>query len=329
MEPKNWPNCVWKMDTRRQERRGINAVANIIETDWQCGWQEYDSHNDDGVDGVIIMRRGNTRPVDTGGIVFAQVKCGESYRREQRQHPESICVSLGTEYLRKHMLLWRKMSGPAVLVYVDDPASRANPRCWWVRLTEDCIAPTNSGIVLIPKAQRFGHHAKGPFLQLCGSRNSDQQLPEIRMSSDDLLPVSFGGELTLRQSAWQYYKKWRDENPRLHPNLDRVIVNRVGWKHITRRGRSIHRIVNSCLLLPVARQMIETGLPVTFLGRAKRHTSEDCERIVDYLGIRASVVFPHRQSSIVQVVLMRERLYQPHARTKVWFYSVYERRRGT
>lgn len=317
------------MDTKRQARLGINTVSSIVETNWQCGWQEFDSHNDDGVDGAILMRRGSIRPVDTGGVVFAQVKCGESYVRKQKQHPDSICLALGADYVTSHIPRWKRLPGPTVLIFVNDPASRKNALSWWVQLRPESIAPTNSGIILIPKSQRFGHHAKGPFQKLCGHQAQDNELPKIQMSVDELLPMSLGDGPPLRHSAWKFYKRWREEKDRTHPSLGKVLVNRVGWKHLTRPGRSLHRIINSCLLLPVAMKMVELGLPTSYLGRGKQRTTTSSSRVVDYLGIRASVSFPHRQSSVVQVVLKRERLLIPHVRTKVWFYSVFERRRGT
>ena len=151
------------MHTTRQARLGINTVSTIVETNWQCGWQEFDSHNDDGIDGAILMRRGSVRPVDTGGVVFAQVKCGESYSQTQKQYPESICIALGAEYVESHMPRWLRLPGPAVLIYVNDPTSPNKSMSWWGQLTQGSVSPTNSGNILIPKSQRFGHHSKGPF----------------------------------------------------------------------------------------------------------------------------------------------------------------------
>lgn len=51
------------------------------------------------------------------------------------------------------------------------------------------------------------------------------------------------------------------------------------------------------------------------------------------MGLRGIVSFPYRHQSVVQVVLKRNRLVSPsdarRERQKIWFYSVYELRRGT
>lgn len=56
-----------KGDTRPQDRTGINEVRRVVETHWKCCWQDMDATNDNGVDGIVLMRRGS---IETGGIVF-------------------------------------------------------------------------------------------------------------------------------------------------------------------------------------------------------------------------------------------------------------------
>lgn len=121
------------MDNRTKERIGINAVSRIVEIEWNSGWQEYAAHNDEGIDGIILMRRGTKSPSDTGGIVFVQVKCGgNGYRNDQVQYPDKICLALGQEYIEKHMSRWRGVPGPVILIFVDDTLDRKLPPAWWV-----------------------------------------------------------------------------------------------------------------------------------------------------------------------------------------------------
>jgi len=322
-------------NNRVKERIGINRVTNIVEVFWESGWQDYDSQNDDAIDGIILMRRGSKSPTDTGGVVFVQVKCGgNGYRRDQQQFPDHICLNLGKEYLDSHFPRWDKVPGPAILVFVDDTVCRANPPAWWVNLRSDCRSPTNEGVLLIPKKQRFGHHAKGDFHKLCGAGPQDRLLPTVRLNKEDLLTIGLGKNESLRNDAWSFYKQWRDsQDDCVHDKLGEILVNRVGWKHITRIGRSHERIINSWMLLPAARQMIIQNASTAYLGHARVLDLPAGEKkIVDYLGLRAKVVFPHRHHSVVQVVLKRQRVVNKNdlekESQKIWFYSVYEPRRG-
>lgn len=272
------------MDTRRQNRRGINHVEKVVCTQWSCGWQEYSSANDDGVDGLILMRRGSEPARDTGGVVFAQVKCGRSYVSTQNQHPESLCVSLGSKYLHSHLPRWRRLPGPSVLIFVDDPDAREEPSSWWVNLRSDCISPTNDGILLIPLVQRFAHHTKGAFQKLCGASPVDKALRDVQLHTEDLMPMILGR--SLRHDAWEFYKAWRSERS-VHAEIGPILVNRVGWKHVNRITRNPNRIVNSWMLLPAARKIILDGVPPTYLGNSSTQTTEFGTNITDYLGLRA------------------------------------------
>ncbi|WKJ90202.1 DUF4365 domain-containing protein [Methylomonas montana] len=322
---------------RVKERIGINAVSRTVEVAWESGWQEYDAANDDAIDGVILLRKGRINPADTGGLVFVQVKCGgNGYRQDQQQYPNHLCIALGAGYIAKHRERWHRVPGPAVLIFVDDTKDKMNPPAWWVDLRDPTsYSPTNAGIILIPKSQRFAHHTKGTFHRLCGTGTHDRRLESYILTREETVLPRLGKSESLRADAWAFYKAWRDDlNARENPALGRVLVNRVGWKHITRHGRLPERIVQSWLLLGAAKKLVLCSTDVYNLGHAKRITYEDGNSVTeDYLGLRATVTFPYRHHSVVQVVLKRSRLVAPvhnwQEREKIWFYSVYELRRGT
>lgn len=321
---------------RVKERTGINAVSRTVEVDWESGWQEYGAQNDDAIDGVILMRRGSKKPSDTGGVVFVQVKCGgNGYRKDQTKHPSHIGVALGEAYITQHQPRWMKTPGPTVLIFVDDTVDRHTPPAWWVDLkSEGSYSNTNKGLILIPKEQRFAHHTKSAFHKLCGSGPADRQLEEIRLERVDSVIPRLGRSESLRDDAWAYYKEWRnDVQSRTNPTLGRVFVNRVGWKHMTRPGRLPERIVQSWLLLGAAKTMVARCAEVFNLGHANVLALPDGKtHVIDYLGLRARLVFPYRHHAVLQVVLRRSRLVSPEnfklERHKIWFYSVYELRRG-
>lgn len=185
---------------RTKGRIGINRVATIVENLWDCGWQEYDAQNDDAIDGAILIRRGRIDPRDTGGMVFVQVKCGgDGYRQDQVQYPDHIGVQLGGAYILKHRPRWNKVPGPAILIFVDDTISLECPPAWWVDLRDvNSYSPTNAGMILIPKTQKFAHHSKGDFRRLCGTGPSDRRLEKIELKRQDSFIPKLGRNESLR-----------------------------------------------------------------------------------------------------------------------------------
>ena len=317
----------------QKEAVGIRVVATFVREPWACGWQEYEARNDNGVDGVVIMRKGQR---ETGGLVFVQVKCGgNGYRQDQQQHPDKVGVSLGSGYLRKHKNRWKSVNGPCVIVFVDDAVDRKNPPAWWADLkSEDTYSKTNSGLLLIPKGQRFGSHTKGDFHRLCGSGPIDKTLPVITAERADLIIPA--ANQTMQQAARGFYKQWSiDAYASLtgNPCIGPVLVNRVGWRHITGQSRLRERQFQSLTLLGIAKRMVNELDDVEMLGRASVEALSGGDRkITDHLGLRTNVIFPHRHQAVIQVVFRRERVISTSAsappQQKVWFLSVYELRRG-
>lgn len=317
-------------NTRTQGRMGVIKVSEIVEVRWECGWQEYNAVNDDAIDGIILMRRGSKRPVDTGGIVFVQVKCGNGYLSEQKQYPGSLCINVNAKYIQDHRPRWKKMLGPVVMIFVDNKGN-----AWWADLNKDSTySPTNKGVILIDKKQKFSSHSKSEFHKLCGSGVDDRALVKISMNRSECMLPRLGANESLRNDAWSFYKNWRDtKGESINPKLGLIFINRSGWKHITRPGRLPERIVQSWMLLGAAKKIVRQCENVFNLGHASvKHFPDGNICVSDYLGLRAMVSFPFRHESVIQVVLRRSRLLTPldpkGGRVKVWFHSVYELRRN-
>lgn len=243
---------------RVKERIGINHVSTMVETKWESGWQEYSSSNDDAIDGAILLRRGSKAPRDTGGIVFAQVKCGgNGYRQDQVQYPNHIGIALGAPYVAAHRDRWKRVPGPCVLIFVDETGGGL-PQAWWADLRDDSTySPSNAGMLLVPRAQRFGPHSKGDFNKLCGTLPRDREIESLTLHRGDDVKPRLGSAESLRNDAWDFYKRWRGAaGPVENPTLGAVLVNRTGWKHLTRRGRRTERIVQSWLLLGAAKAIV-------------------------------------------------------------------------
>ena len=315
---------------KQKEAVGVRVVSQFIREPWGCGWQELEARNDNAIDGIAIMCKSSK---ETGGLVFIQVKCGgNGYRQDQQQHPDKVCIQLGAKYIDEHKTRWNKTCGPCVIVFVDDAIDKISPPSWWANLKDSATySTTNKGMLLIPKSQKFGEHTKGEFHKLCGSGPIDKSLPLVKTSIHDLVIPDYKN--TMKNTAREFYVRWSKESfPTDNPTLGQVLVNRVGWRHITNSSRRKERIFQSLCLLGVAKKLIETISDIDMLGRANvKQTGDGCTKITDHLGIRANTVFPHRHQSVIQVVLRRVRLICPTdglAYQKVWFLSVYELRRG-
>lgn len=321
---------------RKNEEIGHRVVREIIREKWHSLFQEFDQQNDEGIDGIIHLRIRNT---DTGGIVFVQIKCGESYKRITKKRPDYIAVNLGKKYIDLHRERWNKKDQPVILVYVD-PSNKKCPKAFWADLKSDLsYTNDNKNIILIPKIQTFNDHSKGDLLNLTGTKSLKKALQIIDMSRQDVSIFNLSD--SIKKQARTYYKNWSisDISERTNPVLGEIIINRIGWRHITRTGRKPERIIQSWLLLSAAKKIITTVDGSYRLGRASKkeylqYTDDNsgaCFKLNDYIGLRAKVNFPHRDSAIVQVVLRRMRVFSEKKPdilfSRTWFYSVYEKRK--
>ena len=315
--------------TRKQEAIGLRVSTQVVRELWDSKWQDVDQINDDGIDGIIqISKKGR----DIGAVVFVHIKSGGGYRRDAVKRPHHIGVNVGREYIESHRPRWRRLPGPAVLIYVDPRGERHNPPAWWTDLnSDDAYTDDNKGLVLVPKSQRFGAHSKGDFIRLCGAGPSDRNLPVLRIGSRSIIGRHLSE--TLKSQARSFYQAWANApaRERTNPSLGEIEISRVGWRHIGRKGRKPGKIIQSWRLLGAAKEMIQNIDQWHRLGHVQTQESEDGRlQVHDYVGLRARVVFPNRHESVVQVVLRRKREIDTstnQTNTRIWFYSVYELRR--
>ncbi|MFP5436447.1 MAG: DUF4365 domain-containing protein [Bacteroidia bacterium] len=310
-------------DTRPQNATGMSEADIIVQGKSGHGWQPFSAINDNGVDALIIYRKNG---VDTGEIMFAQVKCGtgNGYFKTTKKRPSQFGIHLGEDYINIHRPRWDKLPGPIILIYVDFHTRKS----WWTDLRNDLsYTNENKSLILIPKSQRFGKHSFGEFKNLKGRIFVSKDIPEIEMCDNELEYLKFNK--SIKDSAAKFYKHWSNSaaNERNHPELGEIIVSRVGWRHITRLDRKQNRIINSLSLLSVAKRII--------LSTSKCYTvkNDEIKRIdgeiycTDYLALRCNVKFTFRQKALIQVILKRKRKLDSENNlitSKIWFYSVYE-----
>lgn len=310
-------------DTRPQDATGMNEAGIIVQGKAGHGWQPFSAINDNGVDSMIIYRK---EGIDTGEIMFAQVKCGtgNGYMKITKNRPSHFGVQVGEDYIKSHRPKWNKLPGPIILIYVDFYSRKA----WWTDLRDDTSYTTsNKSIILVPKSQRFGKHSFGEFKQLKGRLFISKEIPEIEMSNNHFEYLKLNK--SVKDSAQEFYKKWcvSPISERTHPELGEIIVSRTGWRHITRSDRKQNRMVNSLSLLSVAKEIILSTEKCYQIRNLETRIVNSQLVVTDYLAIKCNVKFPFRQKGLIQVILKRKRKLDSNKNTigsRIWFYSVYE-----
>ncbi|WP_168502707.1 DUF4365 domain-containing protein [Anabaena sp. UHCC 0187] len=314
------------VDSTIQDYRGVSHVHTIVRVDWHSKWEEIDRLNDDAIDGLIFLKRGR-KP--TSAIVAVQIKCGPGYRKDAKIRPNYVGVQVGKSYIEDHRPRWNALPFPVVLIYVDPSENPKEPDAWWTDLrSPESYTDANQNIILLPQIQKFGPHSKGDFFKLCGPKvNYENFYNKLSLKPNDLKLGSFSE--SLKSIARKYYSDWGKSSAanRTNPDLGEVIVNRVGWRHITRRERQSLAISQSLQLLPVASRIIQEVTPAKTL-RAWSEKLVDGKRVFDDLiRLEARVYFPHRQSTVVRVVLQRRRTFcdlTGVGESRIWFLSVFE-----
>ncbi|WP_425421764.1 DUF4365 domain-containing protein [Phaeodactylibacter xiamenensis] len=315
-----------KNDTRPQNARGIAEVNDIVQARMKMGWQEISQINDNGIDGIIIDRK---KGIDTGTNYYVQVKCGDSYYYETFNRPKHFGVKVGEEYILSHRERWNKIQGPVILVYVDFETRKS----WWTNLkSKNSYCPElNKQIILVPKNQRFGEHSVGALRKLRGYYDLDRKLDVIKLEKSDLIVNSISK--SIKQSAKEYYRHWAlmPEVERTNPALGEINISRVGWRHITERGRGLDNMLQSWQLLGVAKKIIQCNEKPFQIRKPDLSKVGDLRVLHDYLSLRSRVIFPNRQESVVQVIIKRLRRINEYSGSfdyTNWFYSVHEPRKG-
>ena len=135
------------------EASGIGHSALIIRTWWKCRFQELEARNDNGIDGMIFIKK-NT--IVTGEIIHVQVKGGSGYKIEYKtDYKDYIGINLGEEYINTHRPRWNLLNEPVILIFVDDQKSLEQyPDTWWIDLkSDDSYSKTAKGVILIHKTK--------------------------------------------------------------------------------------------------------------------------------------------------------------------------------
>lgn len=320
----------------KNEATGIRVVGQFVQEFWECGWQPYDQRNDEGIDGIILMRE---KGCDLGISINVQVKCGPKYISSINDKEIRISVDddLG---LSSHIEYWRRQSLPTVLIYVNPCKpqrdkngkivkdkngkivwleNRLGSQAWWVNVNDENLKPEKTKtLIRLDKKNRFGEHSKGDFLKLIKPLLSTSHLTNIKLNreSKNLL-----NSPNLRVEARKFYQNWKNGNDVYCKAISEYLrVSRMGWRHILLSRRGKERRVISLKLLGVAKQMIEEVDSCYLLTQIE---TSDC--LEQKYGLRAVIQENNREESVIQVILLRM-MNKKTQKSKWWFYSVHYRR---
>jgi Domain of unknown function (DUF4365) len=326
-------NCYQMRYRTKNEATGMRVVSQFVQEFWECGWQPLDARNDQGIDGIIFMKKKGT---DLGVRINVQVKCGAKYISSIKE--DEIRISIDDAFgLRKHIEYWKTQLEPAILVFVNPSRpkrdkngnickdkegnifwieNRLKSKAWWVNLKDDfLLAEGYKTIIKIPFKNQFGEHSKGDFLRLIKPQLNDSLLPPIvpNEASKKLLY-----SINLKKEARDFYKNW--DNPNCEAIKQKIRIARTGWRHIVLSRRGRERRINSLKLLGIAKQIIETVDRYYLLSQ-----KENDFGLEQKIGIRAMLKDKYQPDSVVQVVLLR-RMSKISKVSKWWFYSIHYRR---
>ncbi|BAO91069.1 DUF4365 domain-containing protein [Caballeronia cordobensis] len=323
-------------------------VGSVFST-WGWSWNAVDQADDDGLDGIVFMRKkevNELKPGDkrswkhafTGGAISVQVKSGASYIDSQTEDQFEISIS----NFQAKRDIWQKSPIPVALVYVEAVSQgRVCTRGWWA----DLRSPTSyssKGTIIVKRRNRFqpGLECRRPFARLADGQIKRQNLPTIDMSIKSALPGKLNAmSRGLKHAAWEFYHQWKELGA-TNPVIGDIIVNRTGWSHMTRVGRPVSRIETSFRLLPAAAQIVETVKEWRVLrrGRTNREFANGTWAAYEYLGLSAMIKLPSDAPFEAMVILKRETIFSETntdsaenetIRTvmisrKTWFYSIYK-----
>ncbi|NKL05604.1 DUF4365 domain-containing protein [Rhizobium leguminosarum bv. viciae] len=289
---------------QRQGQLGVNAVERVVLQEWASRWQSVDAHNDDGVDGLIFLERSGNL---TGQIIYVQVKCHQIVPVDNRirvQLPKTQGEKPTDPWRR-----WERLIGAAILVHVD-PATLDSH---WIDLQG---LPSSQEAVDVPLAQKFDRDARHTIAKLCGTLHRDVVAKKVQTTASDFPHLRSCDHI--QPASRQFYRELREI--RIGDSDYQVIFTREGWRHITRPKRPELTRFQSFVLLGVIRPLLAAMSP----SDLKMQPTPHVKTLDEYFILKALVVFPFRQASVVKIVLHRAPTDEPnHFR----FHTIYEPRR--
>ena len=299
---------------------GLRMVKLYVEEFFNWGFQQIDQQNDDGLDGIIIVR--DRKGEDMGVRIHCQIKCGPSYLKGRPNKQLSIQPYSSKESLTRHLDMYSKMVEPTILIYINPGDYKKDgryengmtPPCWWIRL--DDYVHDGSSVIKINQASRFGEHSKGDLLRIVKPLMKNwNNFPQLSLNDQDR---KLWYSTNLKVDAKEYYQTKSYVDMLCGDKSIRVFITRIGWRHINKLSRGRERIHNSLKLLSVALRAIEEPERVLFL-KEKSTGTKQCREVFYAIRVRLKI-----QNDIKKVQVVLRRWINPQKnKDNLWFYSVH------
>lgn len=286
---------------------GVNVVERIVIDELLWRWQSLDQHNDDGLDGLILVEDGKGEL--TGQIIFAQVKCWSM----RRPRSGILKLNVNPKKLEVRARRWRRVAGASIIIWVDPK----NKEAFWADLQNLSTIADKS--VIVSMNDRFSVKSANRLRHLAGTQGADNLLPLLSATHNDVQHIH--PTKSLKVCSKEFFKDIGAVNSH-DRRIGPVHFSRVGWKHVTRPERPVSRVVQSLQLLRIAKRIVEEMPEAQLLRRIGGPDNP-----AEIYSLTARVAFPHRDAAVVRVIVLRQLVSPTNPTPKSWFYSVYERRR--
>ncbi|STB42738.1 DUF4365 domain-containing protein [Clostridium perfringens] len=308
-----------KQHRTESEIKCINKVKEVVSEYFRGEFIEFPQRIDNGFDGVIVWRE-NGNVID---VIYVQCKGGQSY------FPKNISSkfrvqNMTKENVKKHKKVWESVIGPAIMVITN-----SQKKAWWIDLKSKDSYDDEGEVLYCNPNNLFKSSAKKDISNLIKKQIDKNSIPNLHVYNNKL--PNFLVNKSLKEVSRNMYKELGKEKiTSLCKDLDKKIeFTRVGWRHITRKKRNKERVIQSLILLPLARDIIEKATEFEKIdAEYKKDKKSGNKVIVDKLVIKAQCSFHYRFPAIIKVVLLRKREITSNGiEERIWFYSIYEARR--
>ncbi len=292
-------------------RHGANYIRTVVETGWRAILQDFQGTNDRGLDGVILDTHNGAMTSYQFNVQIKTSSFNSKYPGETFPAPVS----------EKHLLLWRESNVPVVLICVDiGPPTQA----YWTLIRPD----SESSSIRINKKNEFGPTDRDNIISEIQGIYSTKISPAV----GKILPIPLNH--SIRKFAKEYYYQNLLGKPQKHLVFGPIEFSWKGWRHITRRGRSMQNIANSFMLLPSIRHVLDQNIFPTKWRPLKPINHGNLIQHRTLLVFYRVVTFNNRAPAWIKVVIERHVFLpkdwalaspdDPRRITNYKFLSVYE-----
>jgi hypothetical protein len=325
------------LTSSEQEELSIVKLRDFLITELRWKMIEYPEKTQ-ALDGVLAVKK-NSQP--TGDLITVQVKTGSSYKTKIEASSDFIINLRDKDKFDKWKNIWRTVPGVMLFIFADfrNGYSKA-PVFYWADLKNENSYIGQTPKLFIKHTQLMDKTFPSAYKKLKGYTPAYKYFTNTPVINkyDSLLNISsLSHNLSIKKKASIYYNKWKKGpiHDRTNPAIGEILINRVGWKNICRRGRAKERIIQSLQLLPVAKEMIKSINQSTLL-RTKDlpevNVHDNTLTIERFYYVRALVKFKHRSETIVYVIFKQITVENYSNRKliskKTWLFNVYEGCRG-